>query len=109
VSQGVFAQGAPSVCRWRTSEVVGECAVNDEATEFARSLDEPSRLLLAVRDKLYGGDWGLMEADLEDRLHDRPYIFRLASRIQDDLARLRAMREFEASQHVDLGEYVQDE
>ena len=82
--------------------------MNTEATEFARSLDEPSRLLLAVRGELYSGDWDLLVQDLEDRLHGRPYIFKLSSRIQDDLARIRRMREFETSRQVDLREYVQD-
>ena len=86
--------------------VGGGGGVNHEAAEFARSLDEPSRLLLAVRDELYGGDWALLEQDLEDRLSGRPYIFRLASRIEDDLARIGRMREFEASRQVDLREYV---
>lgn len=82
--------------------------MNDEATEFTRSLDEPSRLLLAVRDELYGRDWDLLLQDLEDRLRGRPYIFRLASRIEDDLDRIRRMREFETSRQVNLADYVQD-
>ena len=81
--------------------------MSNEAAEFARSLDEPSRLLLAVRDELYGGDWDLLVQDLENRLHDRPYIFKLSSRIQDDLARIQRMREFEVSCQVNLGEYMQ--
>ena len=82
--------------------------MSDEAAEFARSLDEESRLLLAVRDGLYGSDWDLLVQDLEDRLHGRPYIFKLASRIQDDLQRIQRMREFETSRRVNLVDYTED-
>ena len=103
VRPGRPVAGLYPLCARRES---GSVCVNQQTAEYARSLDEPSRLLLAVRDELYGGDWELLVQDLGDRLAGRPYIFRLASRIQDDLDRIRRMREFETSRHVDLREYV---
>jgi hypothetical protein len=48
-----------------------------------------------------------MTGDLEARLEGRPYIFRLAHRIRDDLVRIRRLRDFEQASGMDLSEYVE--
>ena len=52
------------------------------------------------------GDWDEMVADLQARLEGRPYIFKLAHRITDDLERIRRLRQFEQSCGVDLCDHV---
>ena len=47
-----------------------------------------------------------MLADLNDRLHGRPYIFRLASRIQDDMARVQRLSRFERRKGVNLAKLI---
>jgi hypothetical protein len=44
--------------------------------------------------------------DLRNRLAGKPYIFKLATRIKDDIERIERMREFERQAHVDLADYV---
>ena len=64
------------------------------------------RLLLLLRRELYGGDWQPMIADLENRLAGRPYVLKLANRIEDDLQRIAEMRRIEAEYEVDLSAYL---
>jgi hypothetical protein len=64
------------------------------------------RMLVVLKHELYDGDWDEMEADLRSRLEGRPYIFKLASRIGDDLERIAGLRDFEQRNGVDLSDYV---
>ena len=73
---------------------------------FVQALDEPQRMLVILKAQLYGGQWEPMLEDLHNRLEGKPYIFKLASRIQDDIERIEAMRTFESEYGVDLAEYV---
>lgn len=63
-------------------------------------------MLVVLKRELYEGSWDEMEADLRARLEGRPYIFRLAHRISEDLERIGRLREFERQAGVDLGDYV---
>ncbi|MCD6303335.1 MAG: hypothetical protein J7M21_00040 [Planctomycetes bacterium] len=74
--------------------------------QFVRQLSPEERLLVVLKAELYEGSWDEMEADLRARLEGRPYIFKLAHRISDDLERIRRLRAFEESCGVDLGDYV---
>ena len=73
---------------------------------FADSLASEERMLVVLKHELYEGSWDEMIADLQARLEGRPYIFRLAHRIIDDLERIRMLREFERLHGVDLSEFV---
>jgi len=50
--------------------------------------------------------WEPMLDDLRNRLSGKPYIFKLANRIQDDIRRIEEMQEFEAEHDIDLADYV---
>ena len=63
-------------------------------------------MLVVLKAQLYGGSWEPMLDDLRNRLTGKPYIFKLASRIQDDIERIEQMSEFEAEHNVDLADYV---
>ena len=67
---------------------------------------EEQRMLVILKKQLYGGSWEPMLEDLQNRLDGKPYIFKLANRIQDDIERIEQMREFEKEQDVDLADYV---
>lgn len=58
----------------------------------ANDLSPEDRMLVRLRDQLYGGNWEEMVLDLQCRLRGEPYIFKLASRIQDDLDRIDRLR-----------------
>jgi len=45
--------------------------------------------------------------DLRNRLAGKPYIFKLANRIQDDIERIEQMSQFEQEHNIDLADYVE--
>ena len=85
----------------------GETAVNEAVTDFVRGLGEEHRMLVVLKRQLYGGSWEPMLDDLRNRLSGKPYIFKLANRIQDDIERIEEMLEFEAEHGIDLSEYIE--
>jgi 6-phosphogluconate dehydrogenase len=74
--------------------------------EFVRNLDEPHRMLVVLKAQLYGGRWEPMLEDLQNRLEGKPYIFKLANRIKDDIDRIHALQKFEQEKNIDLADYV---
>lgn len=80
--------------------------LRQKVRQFVEALSREERMLVVLKSELYEGDWEEMVADLQARLEGRPYIFKLAHRIADDLERIRRLQKFEQSTGVDLGEYV---
>ena len=74
--------------------------------EFVASMTPDDKMLVTLRDELYAGRWDEMQTDLQERLAGRPYVFKLASRIEDDLGRIRRMRLIEEQCQVNLKDYV---
>ena len=81
-------------------------AESGEAREFARGLAEAERIALDVRDELYGGSWENMRKDLEARAAGRPYVFKLAARIEEDLKAVEKLGAFERGHRVNLADYL---
>ena len=79
---------------------------NSAVDSFVRGLDEPHRMLVILKSQLYGGQWEPMLEDLQNRLAGKPYIFKLANRIKDDIERIHRLKAFEAEHNVDLTDYV---
>ncbi|RMG06434.1 MAG: hypothetical protein D6731_25825 [Planctomycetota bacterium] len=69
---------------------------------FADGLGKPERVLVVLRDELYGGSWDELVADLEARKQRKPFVFKLNSRIEEDLARIAKLRAYEEEHGVDL-------
>ncbi len=80
--------------------------INAEIREAIEQLTQEERTLIVLREELYDGSWEAMEADLQDRLEGRPYIFKLNNRIEDDLARIEQLQELEDEQAIDLSNYI---
>jgi hypothetical protein len=78
-----------------------------DVADYAKTLSEEYRMLVILKHQLYGGSWEPMLDDLRNRLSGKPYIFKLAHRIQDDIERIEQMRKFEQDHNVDLSEYVE--
>lgn len=87
---------------------IGE-QLQQKVQQFVESLNREERMLVVLKRELYEGDWDEMVADLQARLEGRPYIFKLAHRITDDLERIRRLRQFEQSNGVDLCDHVKME
>ena len=79
---------------------------NLAAKKFAESLSPEERMLIMLRDELYEGSWDDMIADLKNRLEGKPYVFKLAGRIEADLARIERLKNFEEKNNVSLSKYI---
>jgi hypothetical protein len=47
-----------------------------------------------------------MLGDLRDRLKGKPYIFKLVNRIQDDIARIEKLSDYEKKHKVNLADIL---
>jgi len=74
--------------------------------QYVKNLAEEYRMLVVLKAQLYEGSWEPMLDDLRNRLNGKPYIFKLANRIQDDIERIEQMMKFEKEYNVDLALYV---
>lgn len=83
-----------------------ELSVDTQVDAFVRSLNDQYRMLVILKSQLYGGRWEPMLEDLQNRLEGKPYIFKLANRIKDDVERIQAMQAFEKEHGVDLADFV---
>ena len=84
-----------------------EVSVNSVVEQYVRTLDNEHRMLVILKAQLYGGRWEPMLDDLKNRLEGKPYIFKLASRIKDDVERIEEMTAFEIEHGIDLADYVE--
>lgn len=81
----------------------------DPHKAYFSSLLQEEKLLLILRDELYGGSWEKMRRDLEDRLNGRPYIFKLVHRIEEDLTRIEKIESYELKHDINLATYLEGE
>ena len=83
-----------------------ELSVDPQVDAFVRMLNDQYRMLVVLKAQLYGGRWEPMLEDLQNRLEGKPYIFKLANRIKDDVERIQLMQTFEKEHDVDLSDFV---
>jgi len=81
--------------------------VDKAISDYVNSLGDEQKMLIALKVQLYGGSWKPMLDDLQNRLAGEPYIIKLATRIQDDIARIEQMQTFEAEHNIDLADCVE--
>jgi len=81
--------------------------IEKAVSDYVSGLSDEYRMLVALKSQLYGGSWEPMVSDLKNRLEGKPYIFKLAHRIQDDIERIEQMKAFEAERGIDLADYVE--
>jgi hypothetical protein len=91
----------------RTQNKPGKNAMRQDVSDYIKSLSDEYRMLVILKRQLYGGSWDSMLDDLTNRLAGKPYIFKLANRIQDDIERIEQMRKFEQDKKIDLADYVE--
>ena len=84
-----------------------ETGISKEVSDFVAGLSDEHRMLVVLKAQLYGGTWEPMLDDLQNRLAGKPYIFKLANRIKDDIDRIEQMRDFEREHNIDLTEHVE--
>jgi hypothetical protein len=89
-----------------TQKLNSQGADGDTIEQFVTRLTDEQRMLLQLKRELYDGSWKAMRQDLNNRLEGKPYIFKLANRIRDDISRIEALQNFEKEHQVSLSEYV---
>ena len=75
----------------------------DEHDLFLQSLSTEEEQLILIRDFLYEGDWAELVRDLEARQSGKPFVFKLNTRIEEDLNRIEKLKDYEKAHSVDLG------
>jgi hypothetical protein len=75
-------------------------------SDFVKALSAEHKMLIILKNQLYGSDWEPMYKDLKNRLDGKPYIFKLANRINDDIERIEQMRLFEKEFDCNLCDFV---
>ncbi|MBN1846335.1 MAG: hypothetical protein JW810_11670 [Sedimentisphaerales bacterium] len=78
----------------------------DLTEDFVARLSEQERMLVLLQSELYEHSWQAMLNDLRNRLDGKPFIFKLAHRIQDDITRIEKLQAFEREHNVKLSDYV---
>ncbi len=84
-----------------TQDKTGD-ATEERHRAFAESLTKEQRVLIVVRDELYGRSWDELLLDLKARQERRPFVFKLNTRIDEDLNRIAQLRAYEQEHRVDL-------
>ena len=84
-----------------------ETNVGKAVEDYVAGLSNEHRMLVVLKSQLYDGSWEPMLDDLQNRLAGKPYIFKLANRIKDDIERIEQMQTFEKEHNVDLADYVE--
>ena len=90
----------------RNKEKGSKTAASKVVSDFVNGLSNEHRMLIVLKAQLYDGTWEPMLDDLRNRLAGKPYIFKLANRIQDDIERIEQMQEFETEHKIDLADYI---
>ncbi len=90
----------------KTAARASQSNISKVVSDFVNGLSEEHRMLIVLKAQLYAGLWEPMLDDLRNRLAGKPYIFKLANRIQDDIERIEQMQEFEAEHKIDLADYI---
>ncbi len=85
----------------------GSSSVDKKVELYVSKLTIEERMLVVLKRELYEGSWSEMLEDLKARMEGRPYIFKLAQRISDDLERIAKLQDFEKENEIDLGKYVE--
>ncbi|MFH1227862.1 MAG: hypothetical protein V1701_08155 [Planctomycetota bacterium] len=80
--------------------------MNDKHQKYVEKLVSEEKMLITLRNELYGGQWERMLKDLNDRLKGRPYIFKLINRIKSDINRIEKLQEYEKKHNINLSDYV---
>ena len=76
---------------------------------FAESLSKAERVLVVVRDELYAGSWRELIDDLKARQERKPFIFKLNTRIDEDLIRIARLQAFEQEHEVDIAQFLREQ
>jgi hypothetical protein len=67
-------------------------------------LTDQERMLIRLQKELYECSWDAILADLFNRLEGRPYVFKLANRVRDDITRIKKLKSYEEQYDIKLSD-----
>jgi hypothetical protein len=70
-------------------------------------LSPEDKILVIIREELYDGKWEEMLEDLKARLAGRPYVLKLAGRIEDDITRIARLKGIEEEKGINLADFIE--
>ncbi len=73
-----------------------------------RKLTPDEKGLVLLRNELYDGSWQAMLEDLHSRLEGKPYVFKLARRIEEDIKLIEKLQKIEEDGSVNFTEMLGD-
>jgi len=73
---------------------------------FIVRLEPYERVLLDLKDQLYEGSWERILEDLQSRLDNKPYMYKLSQTISRDVAAIERMKSYELRHQVDLSKLL---
>ena len=88
------------------SETAKKTNRDQAVIDFVKGLSVEHKMRIVLKSQLYGGSWEPMYQDLKNRLAGKPYIFKLANRINEDIERIDEMVRFEKEHKTNLCDYV---
>ena len=80
--------------------------LNKEIQTFISRLGSQERMLVILQHELYEDSWVAMLTDLKNRLEGKPFIFKLANRIKDDIDRIAKLQNFEEKHSIKLSDFI---
>lgn len=106
-SQADVGQGESPGPANKTEAGPGPPSEPTDAQRFVDNLAAEERMLVVLQRELYEGSWTAMLNDLRNRLDGKPYIFKLANRIRDDITRIETLQQFEKDHNIKLADFIQ--
>ena len=83
-----------------------ESLVSQPSATSHHGLSREERLLIALRDVIYDKTWEGLREDLNSRRDRKPYVIKLATRIDDDLARIEKLESYENENGINLADFL---
>ncbi|MCR4317601.1 MAG: hypothetical protein NUW37_14775 [Planctomycetes bacterium] len=80
---------------------------DEKVAKYIASLGQDDKTVVRLKKTLYNDDWDAMETDLRRRFERRPYIFKLAANISDDLERIKRFRKYEDEHDCSLSKHIE--
>ena len=91
-------------CMTETTETGNQ---EDKHRAYVKGLPEAESILIELREELYKGNWNGMTQDLTDRLDKKPYLTKLVTMIERDLAVIKKLEAYEVEHGVNLADFVE--
>ena len=79
--------------------------VDIDPQECIAQLTDEDRMLIRLQKELYECSWDAILTDLFNRLKGKPYVFKLANKISDDISRVKKLMSYEQQYDIKLSDF----